>query len=172
MLATTSVWNIIHLLFLSKLTKTVWENLPNTTVQTATTRTHLPTFPPDWPDIQYIFNAAGTTTTETADYISICVVVLKATSRGKVSISSADTADNPLVDVNWLNTESDQKMLVDGLRRVRVFANATGVLAGEEILPGPDVQSDGEILDWVRSAATPSHHAVGTCMFSISLNVL
>ncbi|BCR89569.1 GMC family oxidoreductase [Aspergillus chevalieri] len=141
----------------------LWENLPNTTAQTATTSTHLPTFPPDWPDIQYIFNAAGTTTTETADYISIGVVVLKATSRGQVGISSADTADNPLVDVNWLNTKSDQKMLVEGLRRVRVFANATGVLAGEEILPGPDVQSDGEILNWVRSAATPSHHAVGTC---------
>lgn len=75
------------------------------------------------------------------------------------------------MDVNWLDTESDREMLVKGLRRVRVFANATGVLAGEEILPGPDVQSNGEILDWVRSAATPSHHAVGTCMFP-SLNIL
>ena len=115
--------------------------------------------------MEYIFNVAGAPTNTTGDYLSVGVVVLKASSRGSVSINSSDTADHPLVDVNWFATPEDQELGVAGLRRAREFANASQISAGPEEAPGPQAQTDEQILAWVKSVASPSHHAVGTCMF-------
>ena len=34
---------------------------------------------------------------------------------------------------------------------------------GDEAYPGPAVQTDAQILDWIRSAVTPIWHAASTC---------
>ena len=106
---------------------------------------------------------AGPATSTSGDYLSVGVVVLKATSRGSVSINSTDTSDAPVVDVNWFGTAADQELGVAGLKRARVFANASGIVTEPEQAPGPAVQTDEQILDWVKTVASPSHHAVGTC---------
>ncbi|CAD6442953.1 41bc22b2-53f8-4e3f-aa10-f22bb75edc66 [Sclerotinia trifoliorum] len=147
----------------------LWEIMPNSTTVNGTTRSALSAmFPSDWPDLQVIFNAAGAAVNTTGDFISVGIVILKSTSLGSVSINSSDTADRPLVDVNWFDTVSDQQLGIQGLRRARVFANATGVLAGAEVIPGPAVQTDEEILEWIKTAASPSHHAAGTCKMGLA----
>lgn len=91
------------------------------------------------------------------------VVLQVATSRGNVTIASTSTADNPLVNPNWLATPSDQEVAVAGLKRARQIANATGIVVGEEFSPGTNVTSDEDILDYIRREVRPIHHAVGTC---------
>ena len=34
---------------------------------------------------------------------------------------------------------------------------------GPELVPGPKVQTDAEILAFIKTSVGPSHHAVGTC---------
>ena len=94
---------------------------------------------------------------------SMSVVPQVATSRGNVTIASPSTADNPLVNPNWLATLSDQEVAVAGLKRARQIAHATGIVVGEEFSPGSNVTSDGDILDYIRREVRPIHHAVGTC---------
>lgn len=144
----------------------VWEHFPNSSFLNISTdtREYLSSFPEDWPDVEYIFNVAGAPTNTSGDYLSVGVVVLKASSRGSVTINSTDTADHPLVDVNWFGTKGDQELGVAGLRRARQFVNASNIASGPEELPGPQAQTDEQILAWVKSVASPSHHAVGTCM--------
>ena len=36
-------------------------------------------------------------------------------------------------------------------------------ITGEEIAPGAKLQSDEELLDWVRNNAETTYHPVGTC---------
>jgi choline dehydrogenase len=36
-------------------------------------------------------------------------------------------------------------------------------MTGEEIAPGAHLQTDDEILDWVRKNAETTYHPVGTC---------
>ena len=36
-------------------------------------------------------------------------------------------------------------------------------ITGEEIAPGAKLQSDAELLDWVRNNAETTYHPVGTC---------
>ncbi|KAI1646369.1 alcohol oxidase [Daldinia loculata] len=141
----------------------LWEKLPNNTKLSKETRAALNSFPADWPDIQYIFNTAGPADTTPGDLLSLGVVILKPSSVGSVTLnSSSDTAENPLVDVAWFTTKADQELGIAAVRRLRLFANATGVLQSE-LSPGTAVQTDEQILDFVKGAASPSHHAVGTC---------
>jgi len=88
---------------------------------------------------------------------------MKTTSRGNVTINSTDTANNPVVSVNWLSTSTDQQLAIQGVRRARVLANSFGVVSGPEIAPGPAVQSDAQILSYIQLSVGPSHHAVATC---------
>ncbi|KAJ5957962.1 alcohol oxidase [Penicillium vulpinum] len=148
----------------------LWEKFPNSSFLdiSADTRKYLSTYPSDWPDVEYIFNVAGAATNTSGDYLSVGVVVLKASSRGSVTINTTDMADYPLVDVNWFSTKGDQELGVAGLRRARQFVSASNINAELEEAPGSSVQTDEQILNWIKSVASPSHHAVGTCSMGSS----
>jgi choline dehydrogenase len=34
---------------------------------------------------------------------------------------------------------------------------------GAEVMPGPELKSDDEILDWIKETAETTYHPVGTC---------
>ena len=42
-------------------------------------------------------------------------------------------------------------------------APATAPLQVEELAPGAALESDDEILDWIKAAAETTYHPVGTC---------
>lgn len=91
------------------------------------------------------------------------MVLVAPTSRGNVTLNSTDTSFNPLVYPNWLGTTIDQEVAVGAFHRARQLANATGLVVGPEFFPGPVVQSDEQILEWIKGSVTTIHHAVGTC---------
>jgi choline dehydrogenase-like flavoprotein len=88
--------------------------------------------------------------------------VLRPKSIGEVRIG----ADRKLIiDFNFLSDPTDAKVLVEGLklaRRVLAAAEFDGI-RGEEMLPGKAVQSDAQLLDYVRDYAATVFHPVGTC---------
>ncbi len=93
------------------------------------------------------------------------VCYLRPQSRGSVHIQSAEPAAAPTIRANYLDTEQDRTAIVTAVRRVReIFrAHALDRYRGEEFRPGPRVQSDDEILDFVRAEAESVYHPVGTC---------
>ena len=88
---------------------------------------------------------------------------MKTTSRGNVTINSTDTSDNPIVSVNWLLTSTDQQLAVMGVKRARALSASFGIADGPEVAPGPAVQTDAQILQYVLASAAASHHVVATC---------
>ncbi|KAI6376062.1 hypothetical protein MCOR25_002877 [Pyricularia grisea] len=118
----------------------------------APTSQAISSFPPDRPNTEFIWNAAGIPTRTPADQLALGVVVLSPTSAGSVTINTTDTAANPLVDVQWFASDADREQGVA----------AEGVVEAE-MAPGPKVQSDAEIWAWIQQNASPNHHAVGTC---------
>lgn len=91
--------------------------------------------------------------------------VQRPESRGSVHIQSADAAVTPAISYTFLATENDRRTAVAAVRRAREIVAAPPICETieEEILPGPQVQSDDEIIDFIRQTGATTFHAVGTC---------
>lgn len=99
------------------------------------------------------------------DGIKLHVTLLRPHSRGSLTLRSANPADLPLVDPNYLADERDLRNLIEGMKTAREIA-ATAPLSGElkgELLPGTAVTDDGAIADYIRSTVRTDWHPVGTC---------
>jgi len=80
--------------------------------------------------------------------------------RGTVKIRSVDPRVHPAVQFNYLSTPNDRKEWVEAVRTARKILNqpAFEPYNGGELSPGPEVQSDDAILDWIaREAETALH---------------
>ncbi|WP_226553784.1 GMC family oxidoreductase [Celeribacter naphthalenivorans] len=86
-------------------------------------------------------------------------------SRGTVTISSPSAKDAPVIAPNFLDAPSDAETLVRGLRTARRIVGQAPLmgLVDREMRPGVDLQSDDELLAYVRSTASSVYHSAGTC---------
>lgn len=99
---------------------------------------------------------------------SICIC--RPTSRGHLRIKSADAAVPPAIVNNFLGTEEDRRIPMEGLKLVRRIAasKAFARFAPDEIQPTAKVQSEDEVLAFARANASTVFHPVGTCMMGRS----
>ncbi|HCU7389204.1 TPA: choline dehydrogenase [Staphylococcus aureus] len=81
-------------------------------------------------------------------------------SRGSLKIKSKDPFEKPSIRFNYLSTEEDKKEWVEAIRVARniLSQKAMDPYNGGEISPGPEVQTDEEILDWVRRDGETALH--------------
>jgi choline dehydrogenase len=97
--------------------------------------------------------------------ITLHVCCLRPESRGELRLASANPADAPAIDPNYLQTQNDLKVLVEGIKRGReiMASRAFKPYKGAERYPGPAKQSDAELAEFIREAAETEYHPVGTC---------
>src|SRR5271170_7910274 len=91
---------------------------------------------------------------------------MRPLSRGYVDARSPRPGDPPAINPRYLSEDTDRRAVVGGLRYVRKFFEAPALkqFVGEESLPGKQVQSDDELLDYARSNGNTVYHATCTCM--------
>ncbi len=80
--------------------------------------------------------------------------------RGTVKIRSTNPFEHPALRFNYLSTENDRREWIEMVRAARTILSqpAFAPFNAGEISPGPSVDSDQEILDWVaRDAETALH---------------
>ncbi|MFI2809837.1 choline dehydrogenase [Microbulbifer sp. M83] len=89
----------------------------------------------------------------------------KPLSRGWVKLKSADPRQAPEMVFNYFAREEDKQAFRAGLRFTReIFAQpAMDPYRGDEVSPGPDVQSDDEIDNWLAETAETAYHPAGSC---------
>ena len=97
--------------------------------------------------------------------ITMNVNVLRSESTGSVHVKSADPAEQPAIRFNFLSARADREGVVAAIRKGRELMATPPMreIVSEEIAPGPLVQSDDELIDWVRHNAETTYHPVGTC---------
>ncbi len=81
-------------------------------------------------------------------------------STGTVRITSTDPRSKPAVRFNYLSTERDRREWIEAVRTARRILTqpAFDPFNGGEISPGPSVETDQEIMDWVaRDSETALH---------------
>jgi choline dehydrogenase len=91
---------------------------------------------------------------------------LRPTSRGTVRIVSRDPAAHPAIAPNYLSTDEDRRVAVDAIRLTRRIVGESKALqpyAPEEFMPGPQYQSDDDLVRAAGQVGTTIFHPVGTC---------
>jgi choline dehydrogenase len=91
---------------------------------------------------------------------------MRPLSRGYVEARSPRPGDAPAINPRYLSEETDRRAVVGGLRYVRrIFAApALARFVGPEKLPGAQVESDDELLNYARRNGNTVYHATCTCM--------
>ncbi|KAF1786537.1 Aldehyde dehydrogenase, glutamic acid active site [Phytophthora cactorum] len=89
---------------------------------------------------------------------------LRATSRGYIKLRSANPRDRPVIQPNYLATETDRVDMRNGVRLTRevLKQRAFDEYRGEAISPTDEVQSDAEIDAWIRQYASTDYHPSST----------
>jgi choline dehydrogenase len=82
-----------------------------------------------------------------------------------VRITSPDPAAHPEIKLNYLATEEDRRVAVDGMRFTRriMAAKALERYTPEEFRPGPAAQTDEQLARAAGELGTTIFHPVGTC---------
>ncbi|KAL6232367.1 hypothetical protein BDW75DRAFT_217952 [Aspergillus navahoensis] len=149
-----------------------WEKLPSSTFSDSTNRA-LASFPSDWPTIEYLsidgylngwHSAADQLVGDGQQWGSIAAALVAPLSRGNVTISSSDMNDPPVFDLGFLTHPADREVAVAAMRRIRqVFAAISEITIGDEVVPGADVETDEELLNFIRDTIVPVYHVAGSC---------
>jgi choline dehydrogenase len=90
---------------------------------------------------------------------------LQVQSRGSVRIASGDPSAPPAIRYNYLATDNDRRVMVDGLKIARKIVSTPPMrdYVVDEFKPGPGVQSDDEWLAYCREAGETVFHPTSTC---------
>jgi choline dehydrogenase len=85
--------------------------------------------------------------------------------RGSLKITSADPRAHPALRFNYLSTPNDRREWIEAIHVARSILEQPAFAAydGGETSPGPSVQTDEEILDWVARDAETALHPSCTC---------
>jgi choline dehydrogenase-like flavoprotein len=125
------------------------------------------------PDIQIAFQPArrnpGTFPLPLGHGFALSVVNLYPRSRGEVRLASNDPRIAPQVNPNLLADPEDGAPLLRGLRLARQLCDtpAFAPYRATEVRPGRRVQSDADLLAYLRQATATAHHPVGSCRMGV-----
>jgi choline dehydrogenase len=94
---------------------------------------------------------------------------MNSDARGSVRIVSTDPRTHPAPRFNYLSTEQDRREWVEAIRVARhiLGQSAFAELDAGELSPGPDVQTDADILDWVARDAETALHPSCSCRMGV-----
>ena len=96
--------------------------------------------------------------------ITVSVCNLNPTSRGEVCLQSDDFRDAPLITPNYLSTDEDKAVAAESLRQIRhiIAQPSFRRFNPTEWKPGPQYQTDAELVALAGDIATTIFHPVGT----------
>ena len=111
------------------------------------------------------YQAGERVTIERLPGVSCVGEVLRPTSEGSVWITSADPDAALQVEPNFYATDYDRKTGAALLRKMRELFSQSPIAdrISHETAPGPEAQTDDELVDAALDAGYCGYHAVGTC---------
>jgi choline dehydrogenase len=122
-----------------------------------------------YPDIQYHFGPVGFeyngNKISILQAFAIHVDQLRPRSRGQVTLRSANPLDKPLMTFNYLQHPEDLSEMVNGFKKARelILQPSFDEFRGIELTPGPQIQTDKQIIEFIKSAAETDYHPSCSC---------
>ena len=128
------------------------------------------------PDLQLLFTP-GSYNYDPSKYgalevepgVTVAVCPVQPSSRGTILARSADPTMHPTIAPNYFSHPNDARVLLSGIRLARQILSAPTMAAISviETQPGPDLQSDEDLIAYTKKFGTSYMHGVGTCRMGI-----
>ncbi|MDC0198078.1 choline dehydrogenase [Candidatus Thioglobus sp.] len=86
-------------------------------------------------------------------------------SRGQLRIKNSDPTSHPIIEPNYLSHEEDVKDLLEGVKVLRKLAKTDSFkpVIGEEFRPGPECQTDEQLIQHIKDTVWTVFHPSSTC---------
>ncbi len=127
----------------------------------------------DYPNLMFHFlpiaiRYDGTAPTEGHGY-QVHIGPMYSDVRGTISLKSTDPLEKPALQFNYLSTEQDRREWIECIRVARNILNqpAFAPFNDGELSPGPGVETDDEILEWVSQDAETALHPSCTAKMGV-----
>jgi choline dehydrogenase len=97
--------------------------------------------------------------------MGVSVFILRPRTMGSVTLRSANPADTPKLSPNFLTNEDDVQAMMSGVRKIREIMNTNPIASRviQEQLPGKQIQTDEELLDFMAETGNTAAHQTSTC---------
>ena len=120
------------------------------------------------PDLQFFFGPVQFLEPEyqvEGPGFTFAPIVIQPQSRGTVTLRSHNPQDLAVIQPNYLQCETDLKVLIKGIEMARELAHTKAFepFRGRELGPGADVKSPSQLSEYIRAVASTVWHPVGTC---------
>ena len=122
------------------------------------------------PDLQFHFLVgagveAGVPKIESGSGVTLNSYAVRPRARGSVRLRSADPAEQPIIDPNFLGDPYDVRTATEGVMISRDIFNqpALKALIRKEHFPGDRVRTRADFEAYARQYGRTSYHPVGTC---------
>jgi choline dehydrogenase len=134
------------------------------------TRDHL-----EWPNIQLSFSPIAYDFTPDGVHlykraaIGVAINICRPETRGQLLLRSTDPSERPIIQHELLGGDDEIKQLIEGCRIVRkIFRSKPFSEYDEgERLPGKQVETDADWIEYIRQSAFLMYHPTGTCAMGI-----
>jgi choline dehydrogenase len=113
----------------------------------------------------FTVSPSGDMAVDSYDAISASVYRVRPSSRGEILLRSADPLQPPAFIPNYLSDPEDTQAMISGIRQLRKIL-ATEPMASRivsELIPGPDVKTDEQLVDFMEREGQCAFHPAGTC---------
>ena len=124
---------------------------------------------PEYPDVQFhftpIYRSHRGRKFEFGHGYTLFTCLLRPHSKGSVKLKSDGENYQVLIDHNFLSDSRDEANIVEAIKKAREVLSSKEFdeVRGEEIAPGKSIQSDEDLLDYIRRTSLTVYHPVGTC---------
>jgi choline oxidase len=133
----------------------------------------------DWPELMLWFfsgdfesftvgsDTGSKITPEGISAFTIAADILHSKAEGTVTLRSSDPADPPVIDPRYYTDPDgwDERIMLEGIKLARkiIAQPALAEWVAREVEPGPEVQSDEDLLDYIRQTSYTAYHPSGSC---------
>lgn len=131
------------------------------------------------PDLQLSFTPASydpdvPLVLESEPGMATVICPVRPGSRGTIMAGSADPMEKAVIRPNYMSDPDDMRVMLSGIAQVRKIFAAPSMARHSvaELWPGPEIDDDAALAEFVRARGNTLYHPVGTCKMGIDENAV
>jgi len=101
-------------------------------------------------------------------------VAIRSKSKGRVRLASSNSHTRPIIDLGYLSNPCDVATLREGIKLARVLGRRPEwrEFLGREVYPGPEIQTDDQIDEYIRNTVHSTNALTGTCRMGLGADAV